>query len=209
MKNALRLVIYIIGLGILSLGVVLNIKTGLGVSAISSVPYVISNITGMSMGTITIFVYCVYILVQIILIGKNFKWLILLQLPCSLLFGKYTDLFVKIIQIQPTSIVMSYVLLAFAILFTAVGVVLTVGMKIVPNAPDGLVQEIAIKAKIKFGLAKNLFDILSVVISVAISLLVTQRIIGIGVGTVLSAILIGRTIAFLNGVMKDRLAVLL
>ncbi len=208
MKKVIRILIYIIGLGILSLGVVLNAKTGLGVSAINSIPYVISTITGTTLGNNTIIVYVIYIIIQFILIGKNVKWIVLLQLPCTILFGKYTDFFNQRILIEPTSLYVSFLLLAAAIILTALGVVLTINMRIVPNAPDGLVQEFAIKIKKDFGFAKNVFDIFCILVSLTISLIIERRVIGIGIGTVLSAIFIGRVIALLNKIGKEKLLTL-
>ena len=205
MRSILRVLIYIIGLGILSLGVVLNTKTGLGVSAVNSIPYVCSQITGISLGTLTMMVYGIYIAVQIILLRKTFKVSVLLQLPCSVLFGKYTDFFNQLIQIEPGTIGGKFLLLSAAILLTALGVVLTVTMQIVPNAPDGLVQVIAMQVKKEFGYIKNIFDGVSVLISIIISLLVERHLIGIGIGTIASALLIGRFIALFNKLGKEKL----
>jgi uncharacterized membrane protein YczE len=205
MRRLLRVLIYIIGLGILSLGVVLNTKTGLGVSAVNSIPYVCAQITGISLGTVTMLVYGLYIGIQIILLRKTFNISLLLQLPCSVLFGKYTDFFNQLIQIEPRSVVGQVLLLSAAILLTALGVVLTVNMQIVPNAPDGLVQVIAVQAKKEFGYIKNIFDGVSVLISIIVSLLIERHLIGIGIGTIASALLIGRFIALFNKLGKERL----
>ena len=45
-----RIVLYFAGIAILSLGVVLNIKTNLGTAALNVIPYVISNTTPVSFG---------------------------------------------------------------------------------------------------------------------------------------------------------------
>lgn len=208
MRKILRILMYIIGLGILSLGVVLNTKTGLGVSALNSVAYVLSDITELSLGTFTMIVYLVYIIAQIVLLRKEFKFSILLQLPCTLLFGKYTDFFNQLIQIEPDSIFLRLLLLTGAITFTALGVVLTVNMKIVPNAPDGLVEVLAMKTRKDFGYVKNLFDLSSVCVSVTVALVVKGQIIGIGVGTIASALLIGRLIALFNRLGREKLSIL-
>lgn len=53
----IRLLIYILGLLILALGVAFSINSNLGVSPVSSLPYVISQITGIEMGKCVIFIY--------------------------------------------------------------------------------------------------------------------------------------------------------
>ncbi|HJK39937.1 MAG TPA: YitT family protein, partial [Methanocorpusculum sp.] len=49
-----RTILLCIALGVMALGVALSIKADLGTSPISSVPYVVSLISAMSVGTATI-----------------------------------------------------------------------------------------------------------------------------------------------------------
>ena len=56
-KFILRIVVYIIGLFFLALGVAFSINSGLGVSPVNSLPYVISLITGVEIGTMVIIVF--------------------------------------------------------------------------------------------------------------------------------------------------------
>ena len=50
MKKFYRGMMYCIGLMILALGIILNTKTGLGVSPIISIPYSISKIWNINLG---------------------------------------------------------------------------------------------------------------------------------------------------------------
>ena len=50
---AKRLGLYFLGILILGFGIVLNTKTGLGVAAINSVPFGISEMTNLSLGMAT------------------------------------------------------------------------------------------------------------------------------------------------------------
>ncbi len=54
-----------IGMFIMSLGVAFSIKADLGTSPISSVPYVVSLISPMTVGMATIIMHCVFILLPI------------------------------------------------------------------------------------------------------------------------------------------------
>lgn len=208
MRLILRFAIYLLGLAILSLGVVLNTKTGYGVAALSSMAYVISVLSEITLGSITILVYCIYVILEIIIMRHRFTPKILLQIPCSILFGKYTNFFNDAITITPPNHFVRVVLLILAIFFTSLGVVLTLNMNLVPNAPDGLVQEIGVAMKKDFGFAKNLFDGISVGVSVILGLFIGGQIIGIGIGTLVSAVMIGRTITLLNKYLRNRLMVI-
>mgnify|MGYP000069574514 CR=1 FL=1 len=48
----IRLVVYLIGLFIMTLGISMSVKSNLGVSPVSSIPYTITCITGLEMGKV-------------------------------------------------------------------------------------------------------------------------------------------------------------
>ena len=56
---------YTIGMVVLALGLTLNTLTNLGVSPIISVPYSISQITGLNLSNITFWVYALFVVVQL------------------------------------------------------------------------------------------------------------------------------------------------
>ena len=61
----LRFLVYTIGMVVLALGLTLNTLTNLGVSPIISVPYSISQITGLNFINITFVVYAIFVVVQL------------------------------------------------------------------------------------------------------------------------------------------------
>ena len=79
-----RIPVYLSGMVLLCFGIVLNTKTGLGVAAINSVPYCVSQLTGLTLGTCTIILYFLFILVEMLL-RKKLELKIILQLPMTLL----------------------------------------------------------------------------------------------------------------------------
>ena len=76
------------------------------------------------------------------------------------------------------------------------------------NPGDGIVQAIADCIHRSVGFTKNCFDVLNVTITIVISLVCTGRLHGIGIGTVLAVILVGRTIAVFNHFTKEKLTAL-
>ena len=56
---------YTIGMFVLALGLTLNTLANLGVSPIISVPYSISQITGLNLSNITFVVYAIFVVVQL------------------------------------------------------------------------------------------------------------------------------------------------
>ena len=87
MNKLKRYVIFLIGLFVNSLGVSLITKASLGTSPISSIPYVLSLRFPFTLGNFTIFFSIFLILLQLLILRKNFKLEHVLQIPVSIVFG--------------------------------------------------------------------------------------------------------------------------
>ncbi len=97
-----RLMIYLSGLLILALGLTLNTKAGLGVSAIISVSYCISLVLQLNFGDVTLGLYVVFVIIEMILHGialkkqKSLKKTLVmdvLQIPLSIVFTGLLNLY--------------------------------------------------------------------------------------------------------------------
>lgn len=67
-----RYLLLLVGLAIMAFGVAFSIKASLGTSPISSVPYVVSLFAPLTVGTATIIMHCVFILLQILILRKKY-----------------------------------------------------------------------------------------------------------------------------------------
>ena len=184
---------------ILALGLTLNTKANLGVSPIISVPYSISQITGLNFGDLTFVVYAMFVVVQIIIHIrlKNHKRIALdiLQLPLSLIFTRLLNIFTVYI---PTSqnLGIRFIILTFAIICTGIGAAMSLSMQIVPNPGDGIVQALAERFDKSVGITKNWFDCLNLSITLCISLFIAHKIVGVGIGTVIAVVGVANYIKF-------------
>ena len=141
------------------------------------------------------------------LINKKVDLLTVLQLPVSLLFGRLTDFVnTRVLAFEANNLVSGFIMLAFAIVLSALGVTLMVSQNLVPNAPDGAVQAIANKLGWTFGKAKVVFDLACISVSVVIALVMSGHIIGIGIGSLLSMLLIGNCCNMFKKVLGKELA---
>lgn len=209
-----RIIVYIVGLFILALGLTLNTKANLGVSPIISVPYSISQITGLNFGDLTFIEYVVFVFIQIWIhiseknknSEKNKKRILsdLLQLPLSLIFTRLLNIFSAYI---PTSnqFGIQLLILAMAIICTGVGAAMSLSMQLVPNPGDGIVQALAGKFNKSVGLTKNMFDCICVCMTICISLIFAHTILGIGIGTVIAVLGVGRVIALFHHVFESQI----
>ena len=87
-----RVILLVAGLFILSCGIALSARSGLGVSPSASLAYVLSLIFPISMGNFNTLINVVFILIKIILLGKAFKPTRFLQLVAVVIFGFFIDL---------------------------------------------------------------------------------------------------------------------
>lgn len=189
-----RILMYILGLFILALGVAFSINSQLGVSPVNSLPYVISLITGQDMGKVVICVFSFYILLQLLILRKEFKWINLTQLIFSTIFGYFVD-FAKYLLGDFT--LPTYggqlVMMAIGIILIALGISLYMNAGLINMPMEGFTEAVSKKVfkKLTFQDVKVIIDCLVVGIGIILSWLFLGRIEGIREGTVLSALLVG------------------
>ena len=87
-----RILCYVLGMLVLALGVSFSVKSGLGVSPVSSLPYVYSKILNVDMGITTAVLFTFYVLMQLALLRKEFQPQSFLQILVGVLFGSFVSL---------------------------------------------------------------------------------------------------------------------
>ena len=85
-----RLICYFVGLFIMTAGIAISVKSNLGVSPVSSIPYTVTRCWGLEMGKATILFHCVLVLIQVLILRKRFQLKSLLQIPVGIVFGYFT-----------------------------------------------------------------------------------------------------------------------
>lgn len=199
---AARLAVYILGLMVLAFGIALSVNSNLGVSPVSSLPYVVSQIVNISLGTCTIIVYTIYIFAQMALTRK-FQPTLLLQLVFSTIFGYFVDgaKFILGDFMLPTYFG-QLAMLAASIVLIAFSLVLYIDVQLAPMPAEGLVGCIADKLGKPFSKIKTLFDCTSVLVGIILCLVFLGKLVGIREGTIITAMLAGR----LMGILRKYLA---
>lgn len=204
-KRSVRFIIYLLGMVLLALGITLNTQAGLGASAIVSVPYTVSRGTGLDFANMTLITYCVLVAAQFVIKGKNRRWIDLLQIVVSIVFTRFMALFQYGIRYQSGFLPTDLLVLVLGILFTGIGAAMTVDMQLIPNPGDGIVSSLADRFGKELGFSKNCFDAFCVACSLVIGFAFGNPLLGIGLGTVLSMVGVGRVIYFFNHFAKARL----
>lgn len=205
-----RILIYLLGILFVSLGIVLCKKCGLGISPISSIPFVLADIAPLSFGNLTTLFHFVNIALQMLLIRKIFDLKLWLQVPLAFVFGWTIDWLNNLIVLDHIVLAWQLLALVFSILFTALGMVMMIDMNLVQNPPDGAVKQISIILNKELGNVKIIYDVSCIVISILLSLIFLRKIQGFGIATIVSAIFVGKVINWirmayrLTGCRKNR-----
>lgn len=187
-----RYLLLLAGLAIMAFGVAFSIKASLGTSPISSVPYVVSLFAPLTVGTATIIMHCVFILLQILILRKKYHPIQLMQLPVAFFFGYLTDFGVWAVQgITCDHYLQQWLVCLIGIFLVAVGVSLEVKAGVVVLAGEGVVLAICKVLPVKFGYMKVGFDVTLVAVACVLSFVFTGRLQGVREGTVAAALLVG------------------
>lgn len=201
-----RYLIFLVGLFINSLGVSLITKASLGTSPISSIPYVLSLHFPFTLGNFTILFSILLILLQLLILRKNFKAEHLLQIPISVLFGYFIDgsmILLSFVNPQSYPLKIFYLLIGCLILGFGVYTEVLANVAMLPG--ESFVRAITQTWNRDFGATKIVFDVSMTVIAALLSFLFMHQLAGIREGTIIAALLVGfiarvlgRVLSFLN-----------
>ncbi len=213
-KYILRYIVFIVGLYLLTLGVVLIIRSSLGTSPISTLAYVVSIFTPITLGTATFVVNSVLILSQLWLVRgigtRRDRLEILLQWPFSVLFSLFLDLNMYLVHdFVPTSYAGSWLLLIVGCVVQAFGVALEVKPNVVAMSAEGFVKYAARRYHHNFGKTKVALDSTLVLLGVIASLGFCSAIVGVREGTLFAALVVGVLVNFFNSHVLSRATAML
>ncbi len=198
-----RYVSFVFILFIIAFGTSLSIRANLGSSPISAPPYVLSLIPGMTltMGNLVILMHVTFIIIQILLLRKDYELRQLSQILVSFLFGFYTDVtmwmtgYLQIPSTLPHTIgyPLQFIELLIGGGLLAFGIACEVRCDSLMLAGEGLPVALAKFVKKDFGKVKICSDTSLVVIGVVFMLVFFHHWDWkmIGVGTLVSMFYVG------------------
>lgn len=211
MKNMkVRLPMYFIGLFVMTIGIALSVKSNLGVSPVSSIPYTMTCVWGIEMGKATILFHVVLVLIQILLLRKNFKPVQLLQIPVGIVFGYFTTFCNYMVSFLPTpnNLIIRIIMLLASAFFIAFGIFLYLPPNLIPLAGEGCMQAVSSVTHIEFSKVKIAFDCTMVLVSAVTCLGILHSLGSVGIGTIIAAFLVGTMVGIITkafGRQRDQL----
>lgn len=186
-----RYLLLILAVMIQSAGIALVVKSLLGTSPISSLPYVLSLISPFTFGQTTFAVNMVFVVFEILMLRRDFPAIFWLQIPVTILFGFCIDFFMQLFAIVPEAYALKLLLCLLGTSLVALGVAGQGIADVLMLAGEGAVYVFARKSGIDFGKVKVGNDVSLVAIAAIVSVLTMGTIEGIREGTLISALLTG------------------
>ena len=211
-KFCIRIVVYIIGLFFVAWGIAFSINSNLGISPSTSFPYMLDKVTGIGIQYTIIMVYVTYVIIQIILLRKDFKLYNLLQVVFAILFGYMTD-FTKS-TLGSECLLPTYfgqlAMMAISLVLIAFGIMLYVNVSIVPMPAEGFALALSkVQNRFKFHHTKIFADCLSVALAITLSLVFFGKLDGVREGTIITALSVGALVKVFQKPFKPLFAYLL
>ena len=187
-----RYIFLLAGLFVNGLGVSFITKAGLGTSPITSIPYTLSLGFTPTVGMFT-FVFNIFLIIlQLILLRRNFQLQNLLQLPIIALFSFFIDLTMSLLGfIQPETYVLKVISLVIGCLILGFGVFMEMVANVAMLPGEATVRAVSDVFSTDFGKTKIAFDSSMTVIAAILSFIMFKHLDGVREGTIVAAILVG------------------
>ena len=180
-------------------GVALITKAALGTSPISSLPYVLSLRFPVTLGQFTFLMNMLFILAQVLLLRKDFRPVQLLQVAVNVVFSLFIDVSMGLLSWMEVGVLpMRLLALAVGCAVLCFGISVEVAPRVLMVPGEGIVQAIAVVTGRQFGNVKTAFDATLVSTALLLSLLFFHRLQGLGIGTIFSALAVGRFVDLYN-----------
>jgi len=187
-----RYIFLLVGLFVNGLGVSFITKAGLGTSPITSIPYTLSLGFTPTVGMFTLVFNIFLVILQVILLRRNFQLQNLLQLPIIALFSFFIDLTMSLLGfMQPETYAMKIVSLIVGCLILGFGVFMEMVANVAMLPGEATVRAVSDVFSTDFGKTKIAFDSSMTVIAAILSFIMFRHLDGVREGTIVAAILVG------------------
>ncbi len=181
-----------------SLGVVLMLYSGSGISAISSVPYAFSRVfTKISLGTWT-YIFQGLLILTLMIMRKRFVLQYLFSFVVGFAFSVMIDVHRMWINILPTALGCRVIYFIISYFLICLGIALANRCKLPIVPTDLFPREQEDITKIKYAKIKIGFDVVCLVVTGLMTYCVLGHLEGLGIGTIIAAFTMGKVIGIIG-----------
>lgn len=193
--KANRIAWFVIGVVLSSFGIALITKAAWGTSPVSTIPYVLSDRFPLTYGEFTFICNTLFVVGQFALLGRGCHAVQWLQMGVNVVFSLGIDAGMALLSWVPAdSVVADAALVALGCCSLAFGISLEIASDVLFVPGDGFARAIAVRFHADFGKVKVGFDVSLVIIAAILSLAFFSHIDGVGLGTIVSALAVGRLV---------------
>lgn len=185
-------IILLMSILIVGFAITLITKAQLGATAVTSLAFVISQLSGLSFGMMTGLFNFMYVIIQIVIQRKAFPKIQLFQFVVSFILGFAVDFANFLLRnLLPETYIQQLAILLVGCVIMGFGVFLQLKAATVYNPAEGIVYAIADATNRPFDVVKTAFDVTLVISAIILGLVVTGGVVGVREGTIVSALIIG------------------
>ena len=194
---------FVVSIFVNAFGIAFITKALLGTSPITSVTYVASMFTPLTMGQWTIIVNLLFVALELFFMSRkdlnSDLRMYLLQIPISLCFGTFIDVSMNALSwLDPVAYMSRIGVLLIGCVILSVGIAFEVKADIAMMSGEYFVKAISRRLRKDFGYVKLGFDITLVVLACLLSIVFLSGIQGVREGTVVAALLVGPIVHFIS-----------
>lgn len=187
-----RWLLLVWGMLVATAGIVFITRAGLGTTPISTVPFTVGEITGLTFGEATFAVNILFVLVQWALLRSRFHYSSFFQIPIVSVFSWFIDLHMGwTAWIGDDPYVVRFLWGLLGNLFLAFGIYWQVASKTIVQPGEGMVLAFSVVLRKSFGTVKVWNDVTLVLLAVILGFVCLGHVAGVREGTVVSAFLVG------------------
>lgn len=187
-----RWLLLVWGMLVATAGIVFITRAGLGTTPISTVPFTVGEITGLTFGEATFAVNILFVLVQWALLRSRFRYSSFFQIPIVSVFSWFIDLHMGwTAWIGDDPYVVRFLWGLLGNLFLAFGIYWQVASKTIVQPGEGMVLAFSVVLRKSFGTVKVWNDVTLVLLAAVLGFVCLGHVVGVREGTVVSAFLVG------------------
>lgn len=184
-----------------ALGVKLMLYAGAGISAISSVPYAFSEVFPIvTMGTWT-YIFQGLLVAALMVLRRRFVPEYLLSFVVGFFFGVMIDIHQLWIPLLPVSVPLRVLYFIISYLLMCVGIAISNRCKTPIIPTDLFPRELSWILNVPYARVKSAFDLSCLLVTAVLTLLCLGHIIGLGLGTVVAALTVGKGVGFTSDLL--------
>ena len=189
-----------------SLGVVLMLYSGAGISAISSVPFAFSEVLPrLTLGTWT-YLFQGLLVLSLMVMRKKFVPQYLFSFVVGFVFGELLDLHELWVNQLPTGLGWRVVYFVISYLLICFGIALSNRCKLPIVPTDLFPRELADITGAAYSRIKIIFALSCLAVTMALTLIFLGHLDGLGIGTILAACTMGKVIGLIGKQMDKHVA---